>query len=410
MTTSSDGFAATALEIGRTIAAEALWHDGRCNWVGADVDPAAEAYGMYRVLHRALGSDLYGGTSGIAMFLADLHAATEDAKVGATARGAAAQALAHAERAGLNGGGFHSGPVGTAYAVSRAGRALGDAALVEGAYALARAAAERDPPAGEFDVISGAAGEALGLLALHRLHDDPLPLEGARRRGDALIETARRSDRGWSWRAPHESWAHDLCGLSHGAAGAGVALVELFAATGDERYSAAAAHAFEYERSWFDPDAGNWPDLRSAEPGDARPRGFVSLWCHGAPGIALSRLRAWQVLGGDDLREEATVALATTAADVERTLAHGVVDMSLCHGLGGNIDVLATGAEALGGEEERLAALAREAARAGMALEGRWPCGLPGGDTPNLYLGRAGIGAVYLRLGEPGAASPLTLG
>jgi hypothetical protein len=38
-----------------------------------------------------------------------------------------------------------------------------------------------------------------------------------------------------------------------------------------------------------------------------------------------------------------------------------------------------------------------------------FPCGLPDGRTPALFLGLAGIGLFYLRLADPGIATPLIL-
>ncbi len=70
----------------------------------------------------------------------------------------------------------------------------------------------------------------------------------------------------------------------HGAAGLGLALLELYAAIGRPDFLDAARRAFEYEDSLFDPDPGNWRVLRP----DVPPPGFTCTWCYGAAGIALS--------------------------------------------------------------------------------------------------------------------------
>ena len=61
--------------------------------------------------------------------------------------------------------------------------------------------------------------------------------------------------------------------------------------------------AFDYERSWMDPGSGAWPDLRvgGQRRGAARTLGSAATgtWCHGEGGIALTRLRASGVLGGE---------------------------------------------------------------------------------------------------------------
>lgn len=69
-------FLGTAEGIGRRLTREAIWHEGRCSWVGAMPEQGAE--GQPVMTYAALGADLYGGTSGVALFLALLHAETGD--------------------------------------------------------------------------------------------------------------------------------------------------------------------------------------------------------------------------------------------------------------------------------------------------------------------------------------------
>ncbi|MEZ4571354.1 MAG: lanthionine synthetase LanC family protein [Thermomicrobiales bacterium] len=66
---------------------------------------------------------------------------------------------------------------------------------------------------------------------------------------------------------------------------------------------------------------------------------------HGAPGIALSRLRAWELTGDERYRDEAITALNTTQQAVINGLEDGTVNYSLCHGLAGNAEILALGSE-----------------------------------------------------------------
>jgi lantibiotic modifying enzyme len=126
---------------------------------------------------------------------------------------------------------------------------------------------------------------------------------------------------------------------------------------------------------------------------------YPVYWCHGAAGIALSRLRAWQLLRDANLLTEAFAALAT----VEKHSA-SLDNFSLCHGQGGNADVLIHASQVLG-EESWLKAADAFAEEGLERFERRrkpWPCGLPdGNETPDLMLGLAGIGYFYLRLADP---------
>ena len=203
---------------------------------------------------------------------------------------------------------------------------------------------------------------------------------------------------------------HGLCGMAHGASGAAWALLELFAATGEHRHREAAERALDYERHWFDPQAAGWPDLRGVQRRERRGTftpPYTTTWSHGAPGIALARLRAWEILGDERHRAEAAAALGTTAASVERELLAPGAGFTLGHGLAGNADVLLRGAQLMPAG----AALALRAGEIGIgryatAVDG-WPCGGPGGLAPGLLTGHAGIGLLYLRLHDATVPSPL---
>jgi lantibiotic biosynthesis protein len=392
----------TAARLGATIASDAIWYDGRCNWVGGDVEERPPGSGVVLTSFVALGGDLYGGTAGVGLFLAELATATADEHLRRTALGASAHALARSDELPI---GLYAGRLGTALAAARAARLLGAEELREGAARLLDVPRSWWRGSDDFDLISGAAGSIVALLALAPLLDRPDLLERAAALGEGLVGSARRSERGWSWPSPTTPGAHDLTGLSHGAAGAAYALLELHAATGDESFRAAADHAFAYERSWFDPEHENWPDLREERRAVSgrRPLTYTALWCHGAAGIALTRLRASKLLRHEPYRDEAAVAVRTTARLVESWLASGG-NFSLCHGLAGNAEVLLEG-----GETE----LAHRIALEGIERYGNgglpWPCGAADGQTPSLFLGLAGIGRFYLRLFDQALPSILLI-
>ena len=193
--------------------------------------------------------------------------------------------------------------------------------------------------------------------------------------------------------------------------GVGYALLELYRATGDHRFRDGAEGAFAYERRLYNPDAVNWPDLRQSAPDGDQPEdppSYAALWCHGAPGIALSRLRASELLGDSQYRNEALTALQTTRDSVRSGLLSG--NYSLCHGLAGNAEVLAEGRPLLDGESENLV---HTIARTGIETYGQpercWPGGVPGGCTASLFLGLAGTAHFYLRLSDAAVPSVLLM-
>ena len=174
------------------------------------------------LIYATLGADLYGGTAGIAVFLAELAAATGEAGCRRTALGAIRHALAREPDLppALNLG-LYSGRIGIALAAARVGSLLADDDLLGRSPAIVRGL---EGTGNEFDLITGRAGAVVGLLALRDLLDEPGLLERACRFGEELIGLAVKRARSWSWASPGSRQSRHLLGLSHGASGAGYAL------------------------------------------------------------------------------------------------------------------------------------------------------------------------------------------
>jgi lantibiotic biosynthesis protein len=408
---SDDEFLAAAESIGRRIVGDAVWHNGLCSWIGAVVDREQQ----WRSVYRALEPNVYDGTAGVGLFLAHLATVTGDQDVRRTAVAALRHALARAPNLPPpRRDGFHAGSLGIAWAAARG------AALLDEEELCPRARAVPGPPSGGDrcpDVILGTAGSILAMLALSDELDDPALVQDAVATGEELIRCATITDHGWSWATPDRRRRRHLCGLSHGAAGIGWALLELYDATGDERFRTGAIGAFSYERSWLDARSGTWPDLRIGGQRRGAKRRIASpaigTWCHGEGGIALTRLRAVEVLGAEAFSHDAELALDATRRHVAETLPYEIEDLTLCHGAAGSAEVLLCGQAALGEAWRDAADLAGELGR--LALErydatgNEWPCDTAGGTTPGLFRGLSGIAWWLLRLHDRAIPSPLSM-
>lgn len=399
-----------ALRLGRDVAAAAIWSGGRCTWVGAM--PEEGPGGSVALAYSSFGPDLYAGTAGVGLVLAELFDAggTAEPELRRAALGALGHALSRAEEiSGPGRLGAYGGRLGIAFAAARAGRVLDEPELVAGAAALvARLDYEAGPLA--HDLLGGRAGGILALLALHELGVEEATPARAVTLGEELVTGAERDRMGWSWPSLAAPEDRNLTGLSHGAAGIGLALLELERAGGGARFGSAAEGAFAYERSLYDPRARNWPDLRELAP-DGRPADApppcATLWCHGAPGIALSRLRACELGNSDGCEDEARRALATTAESLDHQL--GGWNYSLCHGLAGNAEVLAEGAGLLGEDPAIVGEVADAGIERHLDAGDPWPLGVHDGHSDCLMLGRAGTAYWYLRLYDPRRPSMLLL-
>ena len=400
---------AAAAVLGDRFAREAVWHGGRCTWLGDAVEPVGAEW---RVVHRSAGGDLYEGTAGIALFLSRLWERTGDPAHLEAALGAIRHSLAWVDRTADRS--LFGGTAGLACAAAEAGERLGRPELVERARELAGALPDAPPPGMGFDLVAGVAGVVVALVDLAARLERPGLLERASTLGEGLIRRSRDDGVGLSW---GEGEAEPgLCGLAHGASGPALAFVELFAATGDHRFADAAAAASRYERSWFSREQGNWPDLRelsrAAVTGGARPS-YSTFWCHGGPGIGLARLREFQATGSTVALADAGAALQSAvlwreAVDVQGGGFEG--NVSVCHGVATVAELFATADDVLGdpGYRRMAAALLEEAIAAHDGGRVPWRCGVVGGgETFGLMLGLAGLGAVLLHAAAGRGADPV---
>jgi lantibiotic modifying enzyme len=364
----------------------------------------------------------------VGLFLAEYAAVTGDPGARRASLGALRHAFLKAER--IQPGArrsLYTGWLGIALAAARAGMLFGQLELLDRALDLACGSTSEDSPRHEHDLLGGSAGGIVGCLALMSITQERALLDFAMRLGEDLVAASRLSKRtgALSWPTMSSKTAAPLTGFSHGAAGIGFALLELWNATGDSRFREAALGAFRYEQLWLDPLLGNWPDFREIGPGrgkvaEAGAHSYVTYWCHGAPGIALSRLRAHALTADPARYEEALVGVRATERAVRSDLSASSSDYSLCHGLAGNATVLLHAAHALevteaGSAGSSLEQLAQEAAEEGVRrynANGWWACGVGGrlaAQTPALMLGLAGIGYFYLRLANPTLPSLLLI-
>jgi lantibiotic modifying enzyme len=395
---------AAAVEIGQSLVSSAVWHEDRCNWIGpARRDPLDGSVSAY----ESLRPDLYAGSAGIAWFLAQLYASTGQKEFRRTAHGAIRHSLfASGRMERVSRLSFYVGSVGIAFTAVELARRLGVEELERDARACLRDAIGAGVRGSPFDLVTGTAGTMAALPILSRRLGDEQLLDLAIALADRTLERAQSSRAGISWPSSDEPRQRNLTGFSHGAAGVGYGLLELFVATGCERFRGAAASAFEYERQLFDSELENWPDFRGmTRAARTKPASrFLKYWCHGAPGIALARLRAWELLRDDACLADARAAIRTTRSAVTSALESERGGYALCHGLAGNAEILLESIDSPAFAPDGLCDLVAESARHAATRAQSRQAG-----SPSLFLGLAGIGYLNLRLHDRRLPSLLTL-
>ena len=218
--------------------------------------------------------------------------------------------------------------------------------------------------------------------------------------GERLLQLQLDSG-GWPVGALSSQRKPSLTGFSHGAAGMAAALARLAQTSGQERFAEGARRAVAYERSVFDGKQGNWPDFRNS----TEPDEFMLSWCHGAPGILLSR----HVLQAADLADQQTAvelqaarsstlkALAMVAGRSTGGAAH------LCCGVLGlssllRVDASVAALELSAGLMEAESAVVREAQASGGYTFFSVDTGSL--NLPGLFTGKAGVALALLEAAD----------
>ena len=242
------------------------------------------------------------------------------------------------------------------------------------------------------DVVLGNAGALLGLLTLFQAKGSTAVLDQAVSCGHLLIGAMIPDGHGGhAWRNGEGKMGS---GFSHGAAGIGFALHQLYRHTGDKALLDAVSQARSFENQLYDPTQERWLYERPAN--ENMPGLSQVSWCHGAPGIALGRSLLLEDLPA--AAEDAALAARLSADCLPLPADH------LCCGTMGVVDILLETGSRLNRPE--WVAVAREAAARTLALadaEGHFQLDVDAPDWPNLTLfkGLSGIGYTLLRLLYP---------
>jgi type 2 lantibiotic biosynthesis protein LanM len=381
---------------------------GGVTWLSVSSDPLYK-----RHVSAVLGLDLYGGTLGIAVFLAALAKITGEGRWATLAEQCTRAQLDQIRVPDRRRWVIERMPLGIGTGVGSLiegcrllGEILSDERYVLDAQYFSEfasaAAAAKDMVS---DVLGGTAGSILALLNLHRTISAHVLLERASALGRALLEKRVQASTG------HAVWLgsfaeRPLTGFGHGAAGIALALDRLGRDTGETSFSAAAGEAIAYERAVFDPQAGNWPDFRRGafKPGQ---KSFMYGWCAGPAGIGLARLARFDG-ATPQVRGEVQAAIIDATSGPSFAACH------LCCGRCARIELLLEAAERLADNTLQNAAVSQAMLVESQARESGFYT-VNGADrgrlfAPSFFQGTSGIGYTFLRVVNPKLPSVLSLG
>ena len=267
------------------------------------------------------------------------------------------------------------------------------------------------------DYLNGISGRVLGLIYLHSVSNEHWILQTINDFTKEIFNRAYLEKGGLCWDRSSLS-IHGLCGFSHGASGVAKIFLELGNYLENESFFMIADMAFAYESMFYSVEANNWIDLRKMVFTEDDEKSFQSAyvsrdlnfftkgkdtfnaWCHGAAGVGLTRLRAYEVTKNSKYLKEVELAIAKTIeTDVKNKISQS---FTLCHGRGGNADLFLESFRVLGktryweyAQKIVLDAL-DEKDRNGFYCSGT----ISRRDT-SMFVGEAGVGYFFLRTLDP---------
>ncbi len=337
-----------------------------------------------------VGFDLYNGNSGIALFLGYLSSLTGRQDFAKAAYKAMIPVRKELQQFANNpewSVGVFSGAGGYLYTMSHLISLWEDEGMKDELLSALPGFVNMISHDNIYDYIGGSAGAISLLLRIYKQTGSELALEGAKLCADHLLANASPAKEGIGWIHPWDT--KPLTGFSHGTSGIAATLMQLYEITKESKLVEAVTKALQFERSYFDPEAGNW-----STPGRD---GFSVAWCHGAPGILLSRLML-KHFGYEDsqIDEEIEIALQTT-------IKYGFGNnRTLCHGDFGQIDILLFASEVL--QNKNWSHIASSAAQQVLQIikENGFQKGSSGGvESVGLMAGLSGYGFGLLKLHAP---------
>ncbi|HEY0451253.1 class IV lanthionine synthetase LanL [Actinophytocola sp.] len=232
------------------------------------------------------------------------------------------------------------GRAGTAVTLFESGELLGDASISDAGLGLAHRLPTRWPVP---DVFHGLAGAGLALLRLWRATGSPELLDRARGCAEEVLGAMRADGARVSWTATGESTLAGEVhwGFAHGVAGIGSFLLDAAGGTGDERYADVARRCAETLAGVVDRD-GAAAFWAGGEPDENADAVRLTGLCNGSTGVGTFLLRYFVATGSATARELAEAA--AVAVRCANWTAHPV----WCHGLASDGDFLLDCAQVLG--------------------------------------------------------------
>lgn len=121
----------------------------------------------------------------------------------------------------------------------------------------------------------------------------------------------------------------ELGGFAHGSSSAAAILYEAYEFTRNNHILSLAQKTLHHDRSFFSPEIKGWIDGRNTEQ-----KLDGGSWCHGAAGVAVSRLLLYSHIPNDKLILN---ELEVSFNQMQKVMGGNIC---ICHGMAGNLEVM----------------------------------------------------------------------
>ncbi|NCR59415.1 MAG: type 2 lantipeptide synthetase LanM [Microcystis aeruginosa LL13-06] len=345
------------------------------------------------------------GAAGTAVFLANLAAYTKDTSwrnLAIEASKSSANMSLRYDNTPLLASSLHcQGLLGLAsvfYALGVCAERLGDESCLNLAYDLVMRLSIQDwEQVKNPDILTGSASTLLTLIHLYKNKPSDELLERVKAIGRGILSYQEKGVINLGgFKVPLAS--QPLLGMAHGATGIAYALSSLYSLTKDTALLPAIRAALAYERSHYNQELQDWPNLQHKN----NPQAFMTGWCAGAPGIGLALLG---ILARCSDNQFDDILMPEIEAACQATLRHlGTGLHHLCCGEAGRIIFLVTASQQLNRPElYQIACQATAEMLDFYEQKGFWKLQLMSARSiiPGLTDGIAGIGLALLTVIDP---------
>ncbi|MFP3887059.1 type 2 lanthipeptide synthetase LanM family protein [Priestia filamentosa] len=293
-------------------------------------------------VYSITGPGLYDGNPGIAMYFAYLWKITrkERYKEAAYATINPIRKLLPelSEPKNVSLGGF-LGIGGIVYSLHHLGTVFNDDSLKTEAIQQASLFGKFISQDSVYDLIGGSSGALIILMNLYDEYKEEWMLVLAEKLVNHIIKNAKIDEtKGIAW-VPHNGEHEPYIGFSHGNAGIITALSRYYVHKPSSNVYEVIRKAIKYENNYFNEDEDNWFSSHLDR--------CAIAWCHGAPGILLSRatLKENKVELNDIDRDIVSAFYTTINSNIGK-------NYSFCHGDLGLVDSLMVASYKLDGYKE----------------------------------------------------------